>query len=119
MVILSHGLWMRRYGGDPGVLGTSITVDGVAGTVIGIMPASFAFPEPRTDAWLPAPISRATGYGLPYGYVGMGRLRAGATVADARTELNTLIADFRRRIRETGRAGERAGSDGLRRRRSR
>ena len=94
VTILSHGLWMRRFGGDAAVLGTSVTLDGVPATVVGIMPASFAFPEPRTDAWLPAVISRATGYGLPYGYVGVGRLRGGATVADARTELNTLIADL-------------------------
>ncbi len=94
VTVLSHGLWMRRFGGDAAVLGTSVTLDGVPATVVGIMPASFAIPEPGTDAWLPAVISRATGYGLPYGYIGVGRLRGGATVADARTELNTLIADL-------------------------
>jgi putative ABC transport system permease protein len=96
VAILSHGLWIRRFGGNVGILGTSIRLDGVPATVIGIMPASFAFPEPRTDALLAAPISRATGFGLPFGYVGVGRLRPGVTLADARAELNTLIADLPR-----------------------
>ena len=44
VVLLSHGLWERRYLGDPGVLGRSISMDGVAHTVVGVMPPEFLFP---------------------------------------------------------------------------
>ena len=94
VTVLSHGLWTRRFGGEPAVVGTSVTLDGVPATVVGIMPARFAFPGADTDAWLPAPITRVAGFGLPFGYAGVGRLRPGATVADLRAELNTLIADL-------------------------
>jgi putative ABC transport system permease protein len=114
VTILSHGLWTRRFGGDPDVIGTSITLDGVPATVIGIMPASFAFPDPRTEAWLPAAISRATGFGLPFGYVGVGRLRPGPTVASARAELNALIADLPQAYPgDLGVLGNLAGDGGL------
>src|SRR6185436_17836471 len=54
VAVLSHGLWVRRYGGDPGILGTSVTVDGVLTTVVGIMPAWFSFPfsNPPIDLWI-------------------------------------------------------------------
>jgi putative ABC transport system permease protein len=96
VAILSHGLWVRRFGADPGVLGAAMTLDGVSASVIGVMPASFGYPDARTEVWLPAPISRATGFGLPFGYVGVARLRSAATLAQARAELNGLIRDLPR-----------------------
>jgi predicted permease len=94
VALLSQGLWMRRYGGDPGILGRPVTLNGVATEVVGVMPASFAFPDPRVDAWIADHVSRATGFGLPFSRIGVARLRAGATVAGARTELDALIADL-------------------------
>lgn len=94
VAVLSHGLWLQRYGGDPGVLGRSVTLDGAPADIIGVMPASFAFPDPRVELWLPDQLSRATGFGLPFSRIGVARLRHGATVADARAELNSLIADL-------------------------
>src|SRR5439155_19633012 len=63
--------------------------------VIGVMPASFAFPDPRVDIWIAEPMTRSMGFGI-WLYNGVARLRDGVTLADARTELNTLIADVPR-----------------------
>ena len=45
VVVLGHGLWEQRFGSDPGIIGRSITVDDRSMTVVGVMPASFTFPE--------------------------------------------------------------------------
>src|SRR5262245_42698076 len=82
-VVLSHGFWMRRYGGDPHVVGRSITLSGVGADVIGVMPASFAFPDARVEAWLPQQITRSMGFGV-WSYNSVARLRDGATVETAR-----------------------------------
>ena len=94
-VVLSHGLWIRRYGGDPGILGRTINLGGVSMDVIGVMPQGFAFPDPGVDAWTPQQIARSMGFGI-WLYGAVARLRDGVTVADARTEMNTLIADITR-----------------------
>jgi predicted permease len=93
--ILSHGLWMRRYGRDPAVLGRSVLLGGIPTQIIGVMPASFAFPDSRVDLWTPAQVARSMGFGL-WNYQGVARLRDGATIADARNELPGLIADIPR-----------------------
>ena len=95
LAVLSHGLWLRRYGGDPGIVGRPVMLAGVPTEVIGVMPASFAFPDPRVDVWIAEPITRAMGFGI-WLYNGVARLRDGVTVADVRTELNGLIADMPR-----------------------
>src|SRR6266513_5860890 len=91
--VLSHALWMRRYGGNPAVIGRPVMLEGVPTDIVGVMPASFAFPDPRVDAWIAQQMTRATGFGLPFRFLGVARLRDGANLADARTELNGLIAD--------------------------
>jgi putative ABC transport system permease protein len=54
VVMLSYGLWGRRFGGDPAIVGQSVAIDGAAHTVIGVMPPSFQFP-PRSgvELWTP------------------------------------------------------------------
>jgi putative ABC transport system permease protein len=51
-VILSYPLWMERFGGDPGALGQTVTVNGEAAEIVGVMPEGFAFPN-RQDVWVP------------------------------------------------------------------
>jgi putative ABC transport system permease protein len=93
VAVLSHGLWRRRYGGDANILGRPVILSGVPTAVIGVMPASYAFPDPRVDVWIAEQVTRTMGFGL-WSYEGVARLRDGATVADARAELNGLIADL-------------------------
>ena len=52
VVVLSNGLWQQRFGGDPGVIGRRIQLDGVSKEIIGVMPAGFSYPAGR-QAWLP------------------------------------------------------------------
>ena len=92
VAVLSHGLWTRRYRADTGILGRPVMLGGVPTAIVGVMPASYAFPDPRVDVWIAEPLARSMGFGL-WNYEGVARLRAGATLAHARTELNTLIAD--------------------------
>jgi putative ABC transport system permease protein len=94
-VVLSHGLWVRRYGRDRAIVGRSLTIDGLPTTVVGVMPASFAFPDARTDAWIAAQSTRATASNL-FTVMGVARLRDGTTLASARAEMTQLITDLSR-----------------------
>ena len=52
-VLLSWGLWKRRFGGDPSIIDRTVLLDAKAYTVIGVMPASFAYPEAAIQLWTP------------------------------------------------------------------
>src|SRR3989441_10213457 len=95
VAVLAHGLWTRRYGRDPGILGRPVMLAGVPMEVIGVMPASYAFPDARVDVWIAEPITRSMGFGI-WAFQGVGRVRDGVVVADARAELNGLIGDLSR-----------------------
>jgi putative ABC transport system permease protein len=93
VVVLSHGLWVRRFGADPAILGRVITLDNVPTMVVGVMPASYQFPDPRYDLWTPVPLTPATATD-DYCCYGIARLRDGAVIADARAELTRLTTDL-------------------------
>jgi putative ABC transport system permease protein len=54
VVVLTHGLWVRKFGGDPSVIGRTVTLNGVGRQVVGVLPASFRYPNPETEIWAPA-----------------------------------------------------------------
>jgi putative ABC transport system permease protein len=93
VALISNGLWISRYGGDPAIVGQSIDLDGVPTQVVGVMPRSYAFPEPGTDVWVPLAMTRATA-SPGYAFTGVARLRDGATIQDARVELTQLTNDL-------------------------
>jgi putative ABC transport system permease protein len=101
VVVLGHGLWQRRYGADPGVVGRTLHLNGVARTILGVMPPDFRLPtdfsEGRADPtqlWVPLAIDMAN---LSYGSHGLyaaARLAPGATAEQATAELRTIAANF-------------------------
>jgi putative ABC transport system permease protein len=95
VAILSDGIWRRRYGADPAIVGRAIEIDGVSRTVVGIMPGSAQMPDTiggeGRDLWLPmrlTPEERASE--TSHNYTILGRLRDGRTLAEASAELDTF-----------------------------
>ena len=91
VAVLSHGLWMRRYGGDATIVGRSVSLHGVPTEVVGVMPPAFAFPDTHVHAWTPATIERSAGFGV-FTFNGVARVRNGVTLSAVRADLDTAIA---------------------------
>jgi len=91
-VVLSDGLWKRRFGGDRRIVGKTIALDGNSFTVIGVAPAGFSFPD-RPDVWIPLVFAQddlnPDGRGAHWMGI-MGRLAPSVTVTQATSELVTI-----------------------------
>ena len=95
-VILSDGLWRRRFGADPGILGQSVRVDGIPRAIVGVMPPRAALAGAageENDLWLPMRMSAAQAVNeISHNYTMVGRLADGVPMAAASAELETLAA---------------------------
>jgi predicted permease len=104
--VLSYGMWARRYGNDPHILGKSIIINGKSYEVVGILPKSFALPREvlptldgpdQPDVFLPFPLGpNAAGVRTHEDFNIVGKLKPGASVAQAQAEMDTLTARLRR-----------------------
>ncbi|HKG48715.1 MAG TPA: ABC transporter permease [Pyrinomonadaceae bacterium] len=113
VALLSYGLWQRRFGGNPNIVGQSIKLDDEPTTIVGIMPADFNFPDPAERAnssghmqlWVPKGLDPqdANSWNL----LAVGRLQPGATPGDAEKEMTSLFQAF------TGDYGKQPGQDTL------
>ncbi len=91
--ILSYGLWQSQFGGDAGVVGRTVRLDGVPYTVIGVMPRSFYFPTRDVQLWTMLRLRDEDFADRTNTYIkGVGRLARGTTFERARAELQ-VIAD--------------------------
>ncbi len=91
-VLLTHGYWQRRFGGDPGVTGQSIAIDGRPAEVIGVLPASFAFLRARPDVVLPMQLDVSAPRFISFGFQALARLKPGVTVAQANDDVARMIS---------------------------
>jgi predicted permease len=94
-MVITHGLWQRRYGGSPDVIGRRILVDERAFTIIGVMPPDVEYPR-GVEAWRPAGTfpARWTNEKFQLDLDLVARLRPGATLAQAATELQGVLTRF-------------------------
>jgi putative ABC transport system permease protein len=95
LVVLGHGLWNRRYSGDPSIVGRSVLINGDSFEVAGIMPPGFVLPtdfqnpEP-SQLWMPLQMDPAATDHGSHGLYAAGRLKRGATVQQAADELHGI-----------------------------
>ena len=95
VVLLSHSLWERAFGADPGVIGRTIVVADRHRQVVGVMPSDFAFPGSETELWIPHhldPADATAHWGAGYMPL-VARLRPGTTLEQARGEIRSLVAE--------------------------
>jgi predicted permease len=104
--LLSHGMWMRRYGRDPSVLGRSLTLNGLTYEIVGVLPSSFDLPREvlptlggaeHAEVVLPLPLAaNAATVRNGEDYNILGKLQPGVALRSAQAEMDTLTARLRR-----------------------
>jgi putative ABC transport system permease protein len=97
VVIINYGLWQRRFGGDPGIVGRSILVDEKPLVVIGILPSGFTlFGNSREiDMWMPFAFDRAQLNREDHSVTVLARLRDGVSLSQAQAEMETVFAQLK------------------------
>jgi predicted permease len=91
VIVVSHRLWQRRFGADPGLIGKTLTLNGRGRTVVGIMPHGFNYPTGEVDLWAPLTVDpAATNLGIHYLDV-IARLKPGGTLEQAQAEMGAVF----------------------------
>jgi predicted permease len=92
VVVLSHGYWQQRFGGDPNVIGKAILLDGVDRQIIGIAPKGIQFPDSETQFWVPITYKAGDIHDLwaDFGFRAVGRLKDGVQPGLAEAELRSF-----------------------------
>ncbi len=94
VIILSDATWRRRFSRDPRVLGRAVTLDGRSHKIVGVMPPSFAFPDPSTEFWVPF-VLPTSGPALQSIYVPLARVKPDVPLDAAAAEIKTLLRGIR------------------------
>jgi putative ABC transport system permease protein len=90
VIVISYGMWQRRFGADPNVLGRSVTVNGVPVTVVGVMPPEFYFPTRETEFWQPIALNAANASRGGHFLGVVARLKPQVTLAQATAEIKEI-----------------------------
>jgi putative ABC transport system permease protein len=93
LVVLSHGYWQSRFGGDPTVVGKPVRIDGVAHTIVGVLPPQFRFPDADVSLWQPLVLKDfERKYRGKRMFEGVARLAPGATIEQANAEVGAIAS---------------------------
>jgi predicted permease len=92
VVVINHTVWRRHFGARPDILDRSITLNNIAFTIVGVMPAGFWFPFDGAEVWMPARLMPASKARNALTLTGFGRLRPGVGIDRARADLQAIAA---------------------------
>ena len=96
VVVMSYGLWQRRFGGNPKVVGQALSLGGEPYTIIGVLGRDFAS-DPEADIWIPFQFE-PNSINQGHFFLGAAMLKPGVTVAQANAQMKLAYAEFRRRF---------------------
>jgi putative ABC transport system permease protein len=100
VVLLSYGLWQRRFAGDADIVGRRIILDQKPYTVTGVLPAGFVYPQ-KTDAWVPLVIdAKWLAERMHWSYFMLAKLRTGISLKSAQSEMDGIAARIARQYPE-------------------
>jgi putative ABC transport system permease protein len=91
VAMVSHRYWQRAFNGDPSVIGQSLTINGRAREIIGVLPENFRFLRANPDVVVPMKLDRATTQALGFNFQGLARLKPGVTIAQANADIGRLL----------------------------
>jgi predicted permease len=102
VVIISHGLWQRRFGSDRAITGKTLTLNGESFMVVGVMPQAFQFPSREDQLWIPIALSsqEAANRGRHYLEV-IGRLKPDVSIEQAQSEMQSIAARLQQQYPKT------------------
>jgi putative ABC transport system permease protein len=99
VVILNHGFWQRRFGGNPGIVGTRITLDGQPHEVIGVLPASFRFTDESIELWCPIDFTAEDMQARFNHFLTVfARLKEGVTIDRAQQNMDLISGQLQREV---------------------
>ena len=102
VAILTYGLWQRRFGANPGVLGQGITLNGQSYTVVGVLPPTFQFALMNADLWVPyQPSQNQLTRRFMHGTNLIGRLKPGVTPEQAQSEMNVIASRIEQQFNDS------------------
>ena len=92
-MVISDGFWRTRFDATPSIVGRTLVLNGASRTIVGVMPASFRYPSPTTEAWVPAqmPASLMRERRARF-YTAVGRMKPGVNVEQAEADLSAVQA---------------------------
>ncbi|HEX8651885.1 MAG TPA: ABC transporter permease [Pyrinomonadaceae bacterium] len=101
VAVISHGLWQRRFGSDPNLVGKTVDLSGQSTLVVGIMPAGFQFPS-EVEVWSPIPFGgKETSMRRTHFLNAIGRLKPGLTLQDAQADITSVARRLEQQYPET------------------
>src|SRR6201982_1425004 len=100
VAIISHGLWKRRFGSDPGIVGKQVQMSSRPLTIIGVMPSGFEYPE-QTQVWVTSAVNLSDEPRDNRVWSAIARLNTGIDLKQAQTRLSAINAQLGKQFHET------------------